>query len=433
MKFTITSKFIIIILTLLPQLILAQQAPYSPVYPEPFRLDELEGRTDFTYGETSFLQRFTYQPRRERLIAWNNKPEGFWGTWGSTRATELLSVYELRKEFRLEEKFYFYFQSRRNEDFDSRYDRNLLGAGYQFAEKWKAAVASDLDAEKSELDIFYDLIWRKTKNLNAKFTIVQVDPFFNEKSIRGEYKSQPYTFFTEINAPLFTTLLPFKLQSRWWINWNPKLNLYLNNDKLTNTNSPISEFTYDQLSLGSTLTLLINPNLNIDLQGSHERGNRENQNFTTEKISPFKIDRSVTTLQTQINYQLRSDLVPWVGVRYFRFSEQGNYRSDIYNLNYEERREVILHFGSLMRISDSFLFSPGIYLNMIDNNIVGIPIVANSTLERSQTDSGTSGKITLPFEYKFTGNYEAYITFNPTLEFPSSIFGGGNIQLQVFF
>lgn len=413
--------------------ILIANAQYNVIEPEPFRRDEIGDRS-FDYDKQSFVDRFTYRFTPQFVRAWNKTGEGFRITGGSVSKDETYTVAQLKKRWFFNDKFFGAIRFRRDEDFDSRFDRTLFGVGAQFFENWSFTFLGDVQAKKENIDLHFELTWEEfpridkydyaqrfaktnlTSNQNkavgnrARLALVLVDQFYNGKSEDGLYKQKPLTFFGEFQLHFSTTN-----QLHGWLNYNPKTELELYADN--------SLFQYEQFQAGVRLANELNKNVSSIISLSGQKG-KQNRISLTQNIEEQDFERNNIIAEMEFRYRFSPTLLTWLGVRHFYFTEDDIRVTEASDSNQIDRNENMLHFGLVWNIQNNLIFRPGIYLNDIYNTEELSSDVSKNTL-----DNRVTGRLTFPLEIHFSQR-NAIIVVNPTLEWPGDPFGGLNVQVQ---
>jgi hypothetical protein len=379
--------------------------------PDPFRRDDgqLNGR-DFEYTTTGFLNRFSYRFRPSWNDAWLDDPEGYRITAGSVRSRDLYVVHFLRKTIEFNETFSGHIRHRRDEDFDSRYDRTLVGMSANIGGGWSVAALSDIIATKEDIDLQFELSWEGEAGNRFRIAFVSVDHFFNDKQDGAHYRQKPYTIFAEAHRKTSGTT-----RIGGSVNWNPQLQLVFDDEG--------REYRYQQFMAESYLSWRMDKDLGFLFSVKAESGERSNRFETSLDRINTHFNRDNIYLDAQTHYRLRPDLTSWFGVRYF-FLDEVNDLADGTRDFRVKRSEPMLHAGIEWNITEKWTFWPGIFVTSIDD--------FDQTIERDEErERSIHGRLTLPVEYAFSDF--AYATFNPTFRAPSGPFGGFNVQFQVLF
>ena len=401
-----------LILAGLPGLVEAQF--FGTPEPEPFRgEDEIDGR-DFDYNEESFLHRFTFRFRPAAVRDWRRTREGFRGTVGSIRSDEFYVFEEFRKTLSLDGPLYFAVRHKRDEDFDSRYDRTLAGMGVTFAENWHASLFSEIVGEKEVIDLHLELAWHLGVERGVRAAFVPVDVLFNSKTdgLR-EYERRPFTFFIE-GAWRFND----DLEVSGWVNYNSPLRLELLDRGF--------DFTYDQLASGIEGSMSLTDRLQLAVAIRGETGHRDRRVAAATDPDERRLSRHNFSATVEASYDIDPALDLWFGFRHFRLTERDERPRNVALSGTLRRRENMFFAGVVWRAHPRAILWPGVYLDVIDNRD-DFPLDAL----RNDSDEGLVGKLTCPVEFRI--GEHATLTVNPTLLLHELRFGGGNIQVQIPF
>jgi hypothetical protein len=401
---------------------------FEIVEPEPFRRDEIGDRS-FHYNPQSFIDRFTYRFFPAYFREWEKNRRGFRISAGSVSSDDMFIASQFQEKWFLEENIFGTVQYRRDEDFDSRFDRLLLGAGINFLNNWSFTTLADLAQDKEDIDLRFDLEWVQnppvskinyTSNIPNKTTppignrlrisLVLPDNYYNGKSNEGSYENKPLTIFGETALFIGTDSL-----LHLWINNNFDTQLLLNDDQST--------YSYSQFSAGTRADLKVSEYLRLLLRLRGEKGNQERENSKVIHNNQT-FDRKNLITETQFDLNVTPSLTLWIGHRYFYLREHDERPLDIQHTRFIKRSENCAHFGLIWSIENNFKFAPGIYLNSIDNTdrftFNDQPLI---------NDDDVTSRLSLPLLYEFS-QHAGRLIIQPNLELPGNIFGGLNVQLQ---
>ena len=371
--------------------------------PQPFRGDEFEGR-QFWLGKYSFLHRISYRPRAELLTNWRN---GFIGSIGSITGHEFYSLMNLQKNISFSESLEFELRSERGEDFDSRFDRTQIGLGYHFNSNWSLSALSGLAANKENEDLQLELIYKDHQNSFLRIALVVTDLFFNEKQREHkEYSKQPYTFFIQTHQQISNSTL-----FEGYINYNSPLTLEYSDQNLT--------FDYENLSAALSLKYQTENSWWWRTQFNMERGERAR--YDNSEIGSF--DRDYDSFALKFHFNNAPGYPYWVALRLIDFKESDDRFLSTDESSELSRQEIILSGGMEIKLTDTIIFSPVLFIDKIDNY--------HHFSQRSIEHDQTLVKLNLPFEFHFDN--EAILVLNVTFELDQEEFGGLNLQLIVPF
>ena len=382
--------------------------------PQPFRRDgELSGR-DFDYNERSFLNRFTYRYRPERALDWRRHPEGFRGTGGSVRNSELYIEENLRLRRTIEGPLDFLFRHELSEDFDGGYTRSLIGVRYDEGSRWSFQVLGDPVNEKEDVDIFLEALCDLGDTGYLRWALVLPDAFFNGKAQTLRYTREPYTLFAE------TWLTSVRgVEGGGWINWNHPLELWrVDADTV---------FEYQQLSGGLEISIGSEQVGMVTVEAEIEHGEREAELRDVQAaVNGVSLTRDYSLVGVRVARRLDSNVVLWGGYRELRFDEADQGYVDIRQSRDIERLDRIAYMGLNWQVNPRVLLWPGVYVAFLDNEDILIDVEGVDAV----TSDNVVGKLAVPVEVSFE---RASVTLNATFHLDKARWGGGNIQMQVPF
>lgn len=382
--------------------------------PEPFRGDdgEIDGR-DFRYGSDGFLQRFSFdfQPVLDR--AWPVAEEGFRGTAGSISSGEFYSEQHFRWRPRLDEDWFFDLRYRRQEDFDSRYDRILTGLGRRWGESgWSSTILANVVAEKPGIDTQFETAWSSARGDRARFGLVLVD-LPHDKSDEFEYDEQPLTLFAEGGAWLADSL---------WVDAWTNLNLPLRRTELDDG----FDFTYEQYTAGLDWTYHHADGWSVGQSFEGLFGQRSRRTFDGDLTEEQRFSRRHWTSRLWFRRDLSPDVTLDCGLRRFALDERDRrpFASD--DARDLVRREWILDVAVSWRYSRRATFAPHLFIAATDNE----EQAPYDPMGIDDRDEDFLAKINLPLVIHFD---RGLLSLNPSFTLHEPSFGGGNVQIQIPF
>ena len=127
---------------------------FEIVEPEPFRREEQDDRS-FDYDKQSFIDRFSYRFDLNSYREWEKYREGFRISAGSISSDEMYVASQFQKKWFLDDWLFTTLRYRRDEDFDSRFDRVLLGVGLQGFAHCSFTTLADVVQEKEDIDLHF--------------------------------------------------------------------------------------------------------------------------------------------------------------------------------------------------------------------------------------------------------------------------------------
>ncbi|MCA1805898.1 MAG: hypothetical protein LC646_11315 [Xanthomonadaceae bacterium] len=381
--------------------------------PQPFRMEDALAGRDIHYNDVSFLHRISFLPITPPSSGLAEDREGLFGSAGSTRSNELYALMHLQKTMPLDNDWFLRYRFQRDEDFDGRYDRNLLGVGRDFGEGWSASFSGDIEGDKSRIDLEAELTWRDGAGSHARLVLVAPDYLFNDKQEEAQFTRQPYTGFADL---------------RW--QWTEAIALLAfvnhNTDTSLRNESLDLDFHYRKTAGGVGIDADLGAwQLRAWLEG--EQGRRRHESLSAS-FAPARLSRRHHELGAELGRDLGPDLAGRAGVRVLRFEETGRHGGDPMDEVGLRRDETMLYAGVSWRLGARYRFYPTVYLNFIDNHerFPADPV-------RNRDDEGFVGKLGLPLEVLVHEASGATLTFNPTLYLHRLAFGGGNLQASIPF
>lgn len=375
--------------------------------PHPMRLEAItEGRL-FTYNSESFLHRFSY-----RNLSSDVKPgaDGLWGTGGSITGDQLYVEINAQKTLRFDnERYAIVTRTQRREDYDGRFDRQMVGISRRFGDSWEGTFIADITGDKGLVDFQLESTWQPDDRRQLRLAMMQPDRLYNNKSDSGnKYQKSPTTVFAH-----------YSHQGKEYsgfeaaINFTPRARY--------EDRSALYVVDAEQLRVAGDLTLPLtgqwygNARLEVensrrDFSGRGVPGNDFSRNSRHMALALMAPDR------------------PWspsAGLRYFELDESGWFGEGLAASGHNTRRELGAFAGIRWRSGESHWVEPGILLMHVDldRRLMGSP-------ERDRNTRDVVGKVIVPWRYVIHQQSGAVVSINPTFRLHRFAFGGGNIQLH---
>ena len=388
--------------------------PLGYADPRPFRMDDALAGRDIHYNDVSFLHRFSFQPVTAPVSGMAEDREGLYGTAGSTRSNELYTVMQLQKTMPLDGGWFLRYRFQRDEDFDGRYDRNLLGIGRRFGERWALSFSGDIEGDKSRIDLETELSWRDGGGSHGRLALVAPDYLFNDKQAEARFTRQPYTGFADL---------------RWQLTPSSAVLAFVNHNTATRLRNEFldTDLYYRQTAAGLGAELRLGGDWELRLWLEGEDGRRRHESLS-DSFTSSAFTRRHREVGMELGRELRPGLAGRVGARVVRFEESGRHGGDTADEVRLRREEVMVHAGIGWRMRPRLTFHPTVYLASIDNH-ERFP----ADPARGHEDDGFVGKLGLPLEVLVHEASGATLTFNPTLYLHRLAFGGGNLQASIPF
>ncbi len=378
--------------------------------PHPQRLDGfVEGR-EFLYNGASFINRFSYRQLSDVPAPGE---DGLSGTGGSISGDELYLETNLQKTLYFDDDRYgIIARVQRREDFDGRFDRQLLGVVRRFGSDWQAVFSADVSGDKGEVDFQYEATWHPDESRTLRLALIQVDRLYNNKgNSDNKYQRTPVTLFAHYQQQLASGL--------GWdlaVNYSPHAQYEDHGNDLY--------IRGDQLRIAGSVRVDVTNGWQAGLSFKMESTGREFRALTSGDSARRDIfDREMHSFTLSVRSGAASEMHG--GVHYLALDEQGWFGSNLASSGFHKREEVLLFAGMTLARSASSWWEPTLSIGAID---------VDRQLEQqpweNRRDDEWLARLTLPWRYVVNQQSGAILTLNPTLDLDSLKFGGGNIQLH---
>lgn len=386
----------------------AAESPWRD--PHPQRLDGfVEGR-EFLYNSSSFINRFSYRQLSDEPAPGE---DGLSGTGGSISGDELYLEANLQKTLYFDnERYGFVARMQRREDFDGRFDRQLLGVERRFGDDWRAALVADVSGDKGQVDFQYEATWHPDDERKLRLALIQVDRLYNNKgNSDNKYARTPVTVFAhyqqQVSAAFGADLA---------INYSPRAQY---EDRANGLN-----IRGDQLRVAASMSFIVSDNWRSELSFNYENTDREFRSLNADTLAGQDVFRRRMRSAT---WQVISDTAAQYhgGVHYFTLDEQGWFGHNLATSGVHRRDEAVLFAGLTMARGATSWWEPTLYIGKIDAGRE----MWQRPYDNRQYDEWQV-RLNLPWRYLLHQQSGAVLTLNPTLNLGSLKFGGGNIQLH---
>lgn len=378
--------------------------------PHPQRLDGfVEGR-EFLYNSSSFINRFSYRQLSDFPAPGE---DGLSGTGGSISGDELYLETNLQKTLYFDDERYgVVARVQRREDFDGRFDRQLLGVVRRFGDDWRATFAADVAGDKGDIDFQYEATWHPDDKRKLRLALIQVDRLYNNKgNSNNKYQRTPVTLFAHYRQQVGT-----RLGLDLAVNYSPHAqyedydsNLYIRGD---------------QLRIAGSLWLDVAAGWQTGLSFKLENTARKLRSLTSGSSDPGdSFDREMHSITVSVKSGSAAQMHG--GIHYLALDEQGWFGSNLATSGFHKREEVLLFAGLTLARRTASWWEPTLTIGAID-------VDRQLTLRPADNrrDDEWQARLTLPWRYVVHQQSGAILTLNPTLDLDSLKFGGGNIQLH---
>jgi hypothetical protein len=396
--------------------VLSAQADTSWTDPHPMRLEALIDGRDFTYNWESFTQRFSFRHLSDFPAPGT---DGLYGTGGSATGDELFLDVNLQKTLYMDNDRYAVIgRMQRREDFDGRFDRQLVGISRRFGEQWSGAFLANVSGDKGRVDLQYEADWRPQDGQFLRMALIQVDRFYNSKTGTGNaYGTRPLTGFIHYRQPLLGSG-----HTEFAVNYSP--------------DASYQDNAVGQLIRGNQVRAMAG--LALPLAGGWQGGIRVEFEDTDRRIRSlagtpapevdsgfnenFAREMHRLTISTANN---RIRFSPQAGITHFRLDETGWIGRDFGASGEHLRRETLFFLGGLMWQRELSHWEPTLYAGTVEFQ-QQFPTRADQNRDRKDFIA----KLSMPWRYIVHQQSGAILTVNPTFRLHRLAFGGGNVQLH---
>jgi hypothetical protein len=378
--------------------------------PHPQRLDGFVDGREFLYNSASFINRFSY-----RQLSASPAPgeDGLSGTGGSISGDELYLETNLQKTLYFDnDRYGIIARVQRREDFDGRFDRQLLGVVRRFGEHWQAAFSADVSGDKGDIDFQYEAIWHPDEHRKLRMAVVQVDRLYNNKgNSDNKYQRTPVTLFAHYQQQLGS-----RVTLDMAVNYSPHAQYEDHHNDLY--------VRGDQLRVAGSLAMDLADGWQTKAAFTMEETRREVRALS----SGFDAHQDTFARRMHsLTLSVRSGSTAGIhgGLHFFSLDEQGWFGSNLATSGFNQREEVLLFAGMTLARRASSWWEPTLTVGAVD--------VDRQLRQRpadNRRDDKWQARLTLPWRYVVHQQSGAVLTLNPTLNLDSLKFGGGNIQLH---
>lgn len=375
--------------------------------PLPFRQERvLEGR-DLLYNDESFLHRASFampDPPTGSPVT----PDRMAGTGGSSRSDELFLDVGVQATRAFTERLDFQYRFRRTEDFDGRFDRNLVGFGLHPHQRWTLRFMADVTGDKSRTDLQPEISWEHPGGHSARAVIVLPDAMFNDKQDLNAYREEPVSWF---------------FSGQWQLTPNHRLRGYLD----ISPETVLEARDRNRLFRNESARAGIAWDWTTE-DGIHWRWLTEGLAMNREETP---LDGGPLDTMSRRFWRSRVELtVPYsrgaewrVGAQALSLRETGAFIGNSQQLS--DQQEALIFAGMSRKLSAEWRFRPTLYISATEGESNRV----SSSAPSSQDD--VNDKLALPFEWQPGGAEGASLTVNPTLHLAKGDFGGGNLQVRI--
>lgn len=383
-------------------------------FPEPFRLDRVDGR-DFEYRDDSFLHRLSYQPQPLIHSRHQWQQAGVFGTAGSTRRDEFFVRSQAALDVSLDGPLFLAYRFERDEDFDGWRDYNLFGLGLR-QNAWSASVWGDFLGNKEEMELRSTLAWQDDGGSYFSLTL-----------------AAPHVLVNQLNElergyDIHDRPLTLHLKGGWAHGEGQLLYGFLNWNKQTRFLDIARDWEAEdqQTSWGIGLQHRINPQWSLAAEFESLSGDRSRLGRESSLQSDQLLIRNYRRLALEGLYS-QHRWSGWLGLQYMQFDEDDQRPLDPMAERLIERQETSVFAGLDWQWTERVSLVPAVYMTHLDNLETTHP----DYFWFGSEDNGWIGKISPGVRFLVGRETGASITFNVSMYTHRQAFGGGNLQLSV--
>jgi len=402
----------------------AAQSDSSWIDIHPMRTESFtEGRT-VTYNSERFLHRFSY-----RNLSHHPRPgeDGLWGTGGSITGDQLYIEINGQYTHHLDNgRYAVVLRSQRSEDFDGRFDRNMVGVSRQFGDNWDGLFIADITADKGLVDFQLEATWRPQEGQFLRIAAAQPDRLYNNKgdhnrgdAVGNKFARTPTTLFVNYRHPVAGG---GHLETA--LNYTPTAE-YLDRRQGYTVEA-------DQLRLMSEFRV---PLVSQWYGGARLELERSARDFS--ELPTRYIDEQIGTMVPGNDFRRDSQHImltldapdrlwsPHGGLRYFELDEKGWFGTGLATDGSNFRREIGGYAGFTLRTGENHWLAPTLFVQNVE--------LDRRFVQRADDDRQRDefvGKIILPWRWIVNRENGAVLSLNPTFRVHRFAFGGGNVQLH---
>ena len=385
--------------------------------PTPMRRDALLGGRDFNYNSEAFLHRLSFRPLSSAPRA---GADGLRGTAGSTRSDELYFDMFMQKTLRADDgRNEAFVRMQRSEDFDGRFDRQIVGFGHRIND-FRLAIAGDVRGDKAETDVQFEAQWQPDDQRLARLAVILPDAYFNDKTPRdAEYRKRPFSYFGHARLGGSLDGAP---------GWGFEGALTYSPPARVVDNEMGIDASGNQTRAMATLTLPAAGPLRTQVRVEGERTSRSFSFNRIEMPADNFFQRRMHSVQLTVRHT-GHPLTPSAGLYRLRLHESGWFGDNLRVSGRESRDELFAFVGIRQQLSDRWFWEPTVYAGhaqVLQNQIAD----DRSDDARNEEDREWQGKLALPMRYIVDEARGGVLTIQPTLRLHRAAFGGGNLQLH---
>ncbi len=390
-----------------------------------FRGDEI-GVRDYAYDTDDFLTIFSYFHPLEGRLLFERAPVALRGTAGSVANDAFYLDIAGRLGFTFWDRVTVRYRFVQDEDFDSRYMRNLFEGEIVLGAGFFVAAGTELTQEKVRIDISGGLGWRGAGGLEARVDYVATDVFSN-KAEDFEYEERPQTLMAQLAVPVVAGVTLTA-----WAHATPSFDLDAQSGAF-DEDDPF-RFAFEKYIFGGRADADLGAAGRTGVRVRYERA-RKATLLTGLPDPNAPPDDPFTTVAVRRQALIAEALhaLPVRGERdelevglYSIWLREGN---DFADDGRDERIKTFQLFAKVryawrpLEGAPWLRFSPAVYAGWAD-------IETEKTVE-SRRVREVQAKLSLAFD--LVPSEKIRIVFNPTFRLDEPEFGGGNVQIVMTF
>ncbi len=376
--------------------------------PSPWRSEALiEGR-DFDYNNEAFLQRFSFRHLSGAPLSGD---DGARGTVGSVTGDEFFVDVGFQKHLHFDDdRHHVVLRLQRFEDFDNRFDRQIVGIGRRLGRDWSVTLAGDVQGNKADIDLQLEARWQPDDRRLLRLAYIRPEHFFNDKGSGGRYTTQPQTLFAHYRH---------QGEGGWRVegavNYSPEAKL---DDEILQVLA-----SGDQLRLMLSGEVPAGPlQLGARLELEHTDRNYDWAAPPVPDADRFERRMHAIEVWGELSEQRWS---PRLGLRYFRFEEEGWFGTEAGTTGEIDRTEPLLYASVTVNTGERHQWQPTLYVSRVEHFRQ-----FDQQPGRFRDEEEWLGKLAVPWRYTVDRASGAVLTVNPTFRLHRAAFGGGNVQLH---
>ncbi len=391
-----------------------------------FRGDEV-GAREADFDTDHFMTVFSYFHSYHDRRAFERARSGFRGTFGSTSTADLYIDAAGKVEFTAWDLFVLRYRLIQDEDFDSRYLRNVVEGEILAGGGFYAGATAHLEADKEHVDVGGALGWRGEGGAEVRIDYVASD-LFSRKSEDFDYEEPPRTVIARASAPV----APGAILGAW-AEATPRFELDAHDVR-----DPFL-FSMEKFRFGVRADLELGDAGAIGARLLFERA-RKNTVLTGPPDTRPDDDDPLATLRVERRALLgeilyarpmrggRDELE--VGLFGIYLREPSDFEDDERDLLFATRQVFAkARYAWLVPLDflrESFHFAPAIYVG----HVAFIERRPNAP-GKTRRVHGVQAKANAQLEFRPTPAFR--VVLNPTLRLDEPKFGGGNVQVVLTF